>query len=65
MKIIYHPDGTITVDGEDEIHLTKQSYWVNVVGDQSKVTITGFHFINVLELPTKDLFKYIKNFMKG
>ena len=69
MKMINHPDGSITLDGEGDILLTKQDHFLVLEGDyaydESKIRFQNFYVIYVLGTPEDEIIKSIRNYMTG
>ena len=70
MKIIANPDGSMTIDGEWDIILSKDILkiegWDYLVSKkQPKVVITRFIQLNINDYPRKKLLKKISFFLES
>ena len=69
MKMINHPDGSVTLDGEGDILLTRQDHFLVLEGDypsdESKIRFQNFHVIYALGTPEDEIIKSIRNYMTG
>ena len=69
MKMINHPDGSVTLDGEGDILLTRQDHFLALEGDydydESKIRFQNFYVIHALRTSEDDIIKSIRNYMTG